>query len=120
MELQEVVQQLQKHKIVESILLFGSSLHKKLPRDVDICIVTSQKIKFNEKLRLLRDLPEVYDVSFYDDLPLHLQKIVLSEGKILFTRNYYALLKLMQYIELEYPRYAAFLQEYNAQRMAEI
>ena len=80
---------------------------------------TKRKFTLKEKLALIRNLPEQYDLCFYDDLPLHLKKIVISEGKVLFTRDYYKFFKEMRYVELEYPRYAMFLKEYQ-QRLAEI
>ena len=112
------LQLLTKKKEIESIIQFGSSLQRKDYRDIDICIFTTKPLSLKAKLALQRNLPEKYDLSFYDDLPLNLKKRVLSEGKILFTREYYKILKELQYVDLEYPRYATFLEEYHEQRMA--
>lgn len=120
MELEEVVKYLKEKRNVQSVIQFGSSLNRKKFRDIDLCLLTSPKLSFSEKLRLRSSIPAIYDVTFYDDLPLQLKKVVLTEGKILFTRDYYTLLKQIQYLELEYPRFAAFLEEYHAHRMAEI
>ena len=111
---------LKKNKEVESIVQFGSSLKSKRYRDIDICVFTSRKFTLKEKLALYRDLPEKYDISFYDDLPMNLRKAVTSEGKILFTKDYYIFLKELQYVDLEYPKYAAFLKQYTKNRLAEI
>jgi hypothetical protein len=111
---------LKKNKSVESIIQFGSSIKKKTFRDIDLCIFTFKKLGFKEKLKLMRDLPEKYDISFYSDLPLNLKKVVLSEGKILFTRNYLNVLRRLAYVDLEYPRYASFLKDYHSRRMMAI
>jgi len=112
------VDSLKKDKAVESIVQFGSSLNKKEFNDIDICIFTKSPLSLQRKLTLLRGLPELYDVSFYDDLPLHLKREVLVKGKILYTKNYYNLLKMLQYIEDEYPRYQLFLKDFHERRMA--
>jgi len=117
MDIKTVIKQLNKHVFIESIIQFGSSLNKKDYRDIDLCIFTSQHLTFNEKLKLIRTLPEKYDLCFYDDLPLHLKKVVLSEGKIVFTKNYLNILKKIQYVDLEYPRYHSFLESYHKKRM---
>ncbi|MBI2666019.1 nucleotidyltransferase domain-containing protein [Candidatus Woesearchaeota archaeon] len=111
------LESLTKNKQVESIIQFGSSLHKKTFRDIDLCLFTTKKLTLKEKLRMQRNLPEKYDLSFYEDLPLNLKKAVISEGKIIFTKNYYRVLKEIPYLEREYPRYAAFLKEYHQKRM---
>ncbi len=114
------LKKLELNPLVETIIQFGSSLKKKHFRDIDLCIFTAKKITLKEKLRLVRDFPQKYDFSFYDDLPLNLKKVVLSEGKVLFTRNYLMLLKRLHYVDLEYPRFRSFLEEYHQKRMAEI
>ncbi|MBS3123130.1 hypothetical protein J4437_00685 [Candidatus Woesearchaeota archaeon] len=111
---------LKKNKNVESVIHFGSSLKSKLYRDIDLCIITVKKISFKEKLKLLRNLPVKYDISFYDDLPLNVKQSVISEGKIIFTRNYYRILQEIAYLEREYPRYARFLEDYHQTTMAKL
>src|SRR3989338_7575232 len=109
---------LKKNPAVETIIQFGSSLKRKDFRDIDICIITTKTLDFQEKLTLRSNLPEKYDLSFYDELPLRLKKVVLTEGKILFTRNYLRFLREIPYLEREYPRYALFLEEHYQQKMA--
>src|SRR3989344_5785886 len=113
MNLNQVVENLQKNKAVESIMQFGSSLTKKDFRDVDLCIFTTRRISLKEKLRVIRELPEKFDISFYDDLSLNLKHEVMSKGKVLYSRNYYKLLKEGQYVEREYHRLAVFLEDYH-------
>ena len=111
--MQKIITQLEKNKSVESIIQFGSSLERKDYRDIDLCIFTTKPLNMKEKLILLRDVPEKYDVSFYEELPLHLKREVLAKGKVLFTKNYYRILQQIQYVELEYPRYKEFLEDYH-------
>ena len=118
--LKKIITTLKKKSFVESILQFGSSLERKDYRDIDLCIMTTKKVSFKQKLALQRDIPEKYDISFYDDLPLNLKKEVLSKGKILFTKNYYHVLRQLQYVDLEYPRFHAFLKAYHHAQMPSI
>lgn len=111
---------LEKDKRIEGVIQFGSSIKKKSFRDIDICIFPAKKLNFKDKLEIVRTFPEKYDVSFYDDLPLDIKKSVLSEGKIIFTKNYFKLLKMLQYVDLEYPRYKSFLKDYHERRVAAI
>lgn len=108
------------YKYVESVIHFGSSVAGKNFRDIDLCIFTVGTLSLKQKLALLRGLPEKYDVSFYDDLPLYVKNDVLVKGKILYTKNYYKLLKELQYVTDEFIRYKYFLEDYHEQRMAKV
>ena len=119
MNIQEAVNALKKNKKVVSILQFGSSVTEKHFRDIDLCIFTSKSLSLKEKLKLQRNLPEKYDISFYDDLPLNLKREVLK-GKVLFTNDYYSLLKEIPYVVREYPQYERFLEMYHQCRMEEL
>lgn len=119
-KLSGIIRQLKNNQLIESVLQFGSSLERKDYRDIDLCLLTRRKLSFQEKLALVRPFPERYDITFYDDFPLDLKKEILSQGKILFTRNYYQLLKELQYVDLEYFPYKLFLEEYHTARMASV
>lgn len=116
-DIKEVVEKLKKNKAVESIIQFGSSLEKKDPRDIDLCLFTATPLTLKEQLVLMRDISEKYDFNFYESLPLHLKREVLK-GKILFTRNYYKILKEVQRVDFEYPKYELFLNRYHQEAMA--
>ena len=109
---------LQQNDLVESVIQFGSSVNKKQFRDIDLCIFTTKKLPLKKKLALTRHLPELYDISFYEDLPINLKKAVLSEGRIIFTKDYLKVLKRMSYIDLEYPRFRSFLINYHQKKVA--
>ncbi len=117
MKLKDIVRILKKNKAVESIIQFGSSLERKDFHDVDLCIFTSRHPSLKGQLALLRGIPEQYDISFYENLPLHIKREVLR-GKIVFTRDYYKILKEVQRVDLEFPRYERFLEEYHQEAMA--
>ena len=106
--------------MVESVIQFGSSLESKDYGDIDLCIFTTTLLSLRQKLRIITEFPEKYDFSFYEDLPLHIKREVLFNGKLLFTRNDDRIFQQFSYIELEYPRYKAFLEEYHKEMMATV
>lgn len=114
------IENLSKIKEIESLILFGSSINKKSDNDIDLCIFTSKKLKLNQKLRIISKLNEKHDVSFYDDLPIHIRKEVFSKGKIIFTKNYYRFLELMKINDFDYIKYKSFLEEYHKMSMAKV
>ncbi len=114
----QVTEPLQKITYVETILQFGSSLEREDFRDIDICIITTRPLSMKEEMAIRKEVPDKYDLNFYDDLPLHIKKQVLTTGKVLFSKDYYNLLKRIQYVDFEYPRYKAFLEEYHQDMIA--
>ena len=120
MELKDVIKLLKRNKAVTDIIQFGSSLTSPSPRDIDLCIVTTKKLTLKQKLQFQRNLPEQFDINFYENLPLNLKKEVLTTGKILFTQDYYALLKELMFVNDEFVRYHRFLEDYHQQRMASL
>ncbi|MEK6827019.1 MAG: hypothetical protein AABX99_00870, partial [Nanoarchaeota archaeon] len=53
--------------------------------DIDICIIG--KLNENEKKKILRDSPEKFDISFFEELPIFIKVRVFKDGKELFVRN---------------------------------
>lgn len=72
------------------VILFGSvAKETNNPlSDVDICISLDlpAKARLNARIKLSGTLPEKYDIQIFEDLPLYLQKSVLS-GKVLYCKN---------------------------------
>lgn len=116
--LKQLVGQLKKILYIETIIQFGSSLEQTDFRDIDICLITTRSLSMKEEMAIRKEVPDEYDINFYDDLPLHIKKQVLTTGKVLFTKDYYNLLKRIQYVDFEYPRYKAFLEEYHQDMIA--
>lgn len=116
-----MIEKLKKFDEIESIILFGSQLKKnKKESDIDICIITSKLLNLQKKLKIISLLPEKYDISFYEDLPVHIRKEALSKGKILFTKNYYRILEFMKINDLEYITYKEFLNDYHKCAMEKV
>ncbi len=84
--IKKIVKDLSKNKKVYSIFLFGSYL-KNFGNlsDIDICIIG--KLNENEKKKILRDSPEKFDISFFEELPIFIKVRVFKDGKELFVRN---------------------------------
>lgn len=74
-------------KKIEAIYLFGSwALGEQGARsDIDICVVGN--LSKEEKMKILLNVSEKFDISFFDELPLYIRFRVFGEGKELFVRN---------------------------------
>ncbi len=116
--LKQIVEQLKEVLYIETVIQFGSSLERADSRDIDLCIITTRPLSRTEEMAVRKNVPEKYDLNFYDELPLHIKKQILTTGNILFTTDYYRLLKRIQYVDFEYPRYKAFLEEYHKDMVA--
>lgn len=72
------------------IILFGSvSKGKANPlSDIDLCISLDlpPKERLQARIKLSGFLPEKYDLQIFEDLPVYVQKSVLS-GKVLYSKN---------------------------------
>ena len=79
---------------------------------------TTKDLSLKQRLKIVHNIPALFDVCFFEDLPLHIKHEVLTKGKILYTKNYYKLLKQIQYVDLEYPRYKQFLEAYHQDMVA--
>lgn len=118
--MEKEIDKLKEFNEVESVILFGSRLKGEKRSDIDLCIITSKKLSLKQKLRVASSLQDKHDISFFEDLPIHIRKEVLSKGKILFTNDYYHILELMKINDLEYIKYKQFLDDYHKHAMARV
>ncbi len=70
------------------MLIFGSYLHDRNPRDIDICLVTLGK---NPDLETYGEItmrgPKCYDITVFEGLPLYIKINVIEVSIILFSRD---------------------------------
>lgn len=88
-----IVDLLKKKKLLRKtvfVFLYGSvSRGEATPlSDVDICVSLTlpAKERLRARISLLADLPEKYDVTIFEDLPVYVQREVF-QGKLLYTPN---------------------------------
>ena len=71
--------------------MFGSYARKEYYRDVDVCLILKNKLSskeiFDKRIHYLGELPDMFDVQVFQDLPLYIQIRILKEGKILFCKD---------------------------------
>lgn len=87
--LNPLLQELQKINEVKAVYLFGSQATGKAKpySDIDICVVTSDKISKKKKDQILSSASKTIDLSLFYALPLYIQHRVVNEGKLLFSRD---------------------------------
>jgi len=110
---------LQEYEAVHSILLFGSRARGEhdAKSDIDICIVEQPNytVDVREKADMAGSVADDIDLSFFQDLPVHIRMRVLQEGEILYSHDREYLYNLLNRTELEYVQYKHFLDDYHDQ-----
>lgn len=86
-QINKIVKEISKNKDILAVYLFGSFRDKTngSRSDVDICVIG--KLNDNEKKKILRESPEVLDISFFDELPIFIKVRVFRFGKELYLKN---------------------------------
>ncbi|MFA6461589.1 MAG: nucleotidyltransferase domain-containing protein [Candidatus Woesearchaeota archaeon] len=90
---QLILQNLKKLRLLSKtnfVILFGSvSKGTSNPlSDIDLCVSLDlpAKERFKARIRLSGLAPEKYDIQIFEDLPLYIQKSVIS-GKVLYCKK---------------------------------
>lgn len=93
-----------------AVYVFGSSATGKnnALSDIDICLIG----KFNEKekLKIIKNFGEKYDVSFFDELPIWIKIRIFREGKILLVNNQEKLCSIIAVTMHQYEDFKPFMQ----------
>lgn len=91
--IQKLLQKARKDEEVLAVILFGSYARGEASplSDVDVCLVlhskTVDRLRMAQKgLDYLAEFPHL-DIQIFQLLPLAIQKRVLKEGKVLYSRN---------------------------------
>jgi len=77
---------------VKFIILYGSAAKDKFTNlsDIDIAVFynddTEERFKF--RMKVLGRINSRYDVQTYQDLPLYIQKEIISTGEVLYFKEY--------------------------------
>jgi hypothetical protein len=109
-----IVEELRAHDAVLACILFGS-VAKDCARpfsDIDLCIVTKEKIPDAVRMDLLSYGSRTIDVSIFSDLPVQIRFRVLREGRILFCKDPLTLHRLTAATVREYLDFEPFLKRH--------
>jgi predicted nucleotidyltransferase len=109
-----IVEELQAHDAVLGLILFGS-VARDCARpfsDIDLCIVTKQKIPDTVRMDLLSYGSDRIDVSIFSDLPLQIQFRVIKEGRIIFCKDSLALHRIKAATLRNYLDFEPFLRRH--------
>ncbi|MHA1729344.1 MAG: nucleotidyltransferase domain-containing protein [Promethearchaeota archaeon] len=101
-----------------AILVFGSYTRKEYYRDIDICLIfypkVEQKKKFKRFLEISGSFGDLYDISYFSELPLYIKSRVIKEGQIILNKEYNSLfdiyMKTIKDYSLFKPHFDTFLK----------
>jgi len=110
-------------KNTEFIFLFGSVASKKNTplSDIDLCVSLSlpPKERLQARIKLLGQLPDKYDLQIFEDLPIYVQKEVLS-GKLLYFKNHAKVVERALEIIQEYEDFKPIYNYYLAKDKSKV
>ncbi len=100
---------------VMAVILYGSSARGERARDVDICLVLYPgKTADAFEKRMMYSRHEKLDVQVFRQLPLYIQRRVLTEGQMLLCKNedllYDIAFDAIRTFEYYRPRYEEYLE----------
>ena len=79
-------------KKIKFIILYGSyAKGEQTPlSDIDIAVYYngSKEERFKFRIEILGNLNDKFDIQTFQDLPLYIQKEIISNGEILYQKNY--------------------------------
>lgn len=83
----KLLNKLKKNKQIKAVYLFGSCVTGKLTplSDIDVCIIG--RLNEKQKYAIMREFPEKFDVSFFDELPIYIKFRIFRDGKALFIKD---------------------------------
>lgn len=123
-DIENIILRLRSFNSIHSIILFGSKArgNEKEKSDIDVCIIPKAAIEIplKERISIRNSLPENVDISFMDELPVHIRKRIFLEGKVLYTQDMYYILTLSKINDMEYERYKRLKREYHKQVMERV
>jgi len=72
---------------IDSVYLFGSFANGKFNNlsDVDVCFFG--EYSWEDKIKIISLFDEIFDVSFFQDLPIWIRIRVFREGKRIYTKG---------------------------------
>lgn len=77
---------------VRFIILFGSLVKRKLTplSDIDIAVFYNgdKKERFEFRIKILGRVSNDFDIQIFQDLPLYIQKDIISTGKVVYYSDY--------------------------------
>jgi len=105
-----------------AVIVFGSYAREEDYRDIDVCLFLypDHEVKIeNEaryKLKTTLALPEGFDITFFDDLPLYIKARALKDSKILLNKDYDTLFDIFERTIKDYDMYEPHLASLLAER----
>lgn len=95
---------------IDSVYLFGSFVNGKFNSlsDVDVCFFGD--FSFEDKVRIRSFFGDIFDVCFFDELPIYIKIRVFREGRLLYAKNKKKLMSVAFKTLCEYEDFKPLIQ----------
>ena len=117
-KIKKLMKVLKKDPNILAVVIYGSYARKEPYRDIDICIfLYPDRIEDYIKIKMsyLGQFPDIFDIHYFNELPLYIQSRVIEEGIVVFDKDYDKLFDIYVGTIKDYnlfePHYKAFLGE---------
>lgn len=85
--LEEYISKIKDDKNILGVILFGSALNRDDYKDIDILLISSNKLSSSVKSKYILSSPDKFEIHFLDDLPIYIAKEAIK-GEILLQKDY--------------------------------
>ncbi len=101
---------------VEFIMLYGSAARGELTSlsDIDLAVFYNgdKKERFDFRVKILGRVNDKFDIQTFQDLPLYIQKDILSTGRVIYYRDYRKLFNIFMKTIREFEDFKPRLELY--------
>ncbi|NVM03745.1 MAG: nucleotidyltransferase domain-containing protein [Candidatus Helarchaeota archaeon] len=101
---------------VRFIILYGSVIKRKLTNlsDIDIAVFydDDKKERFKFRTKILGRISNGFDIQTFQDLPLYIQKDVISTGRVIYFFDYKEIFKIYMKTIKEFENFKPRLELY--------
>ena len=101
---------------VSFVVVYGSCLTERFNKlsDIDVAIYYDGNSKecFQFRLALSGDLPNIFDIQIFQDLPLYIKNEIIKEGKIVYMKDMKEVSMIYISVIREFNQFEKYIEHY--------
>ena len=101
---------------VRFIIIYGSAVKGKLTdkSDIDLAVFYNADMqkRFEYRVSVLGRVDNIYDIQIFQDLPIYIQKDIISNGKVIYFKNYNEIFDVFMQIIKKFEDFKPYLELY--------
>ena len=101
---------------VRFIIIYGSAVKGKLTdkSDIDLAVFYNADMqkRFEYRVSVLGRVDNIYDIQIFQDLPIYIQKDIVSNVKVIYFKNYNEIFDVFMQIIKKFEDFKHYLELY--------